>query len=111
MDPSGVATDPSAAMPQKTRFRGRLHQGTFWLSLPAGAVLIVVSTHASSYVAASLYAASVALLFGPSAAYHRGRWRPSIRERMQRADHAMIFVLIAGSYTPIALLALRPTWG
>jgi hemolysin III len=99
------------ALPQKPRFRGRLHQATFWLSLPAGALMIVLSTHASSYVAASLYAASVALLFGTSAAYHRGKWTPPVRARMQRADHAMIFVLIAGSYTPITLLALQPAWG
>ena len=111
MQPAGAATDPSSPMPQKPRFRGRLHQGTFWLSLPAGAVLIVVSTHASSYVAASLYAASMALLFGTSAAYQRGKWTPRVRDRMQRADHAMIFVLIAGSYTPITLLALQPAWG
>ena len=83
----------------------------FWLSLPAGALLIFQAAHTSSYVAASLYAASVAALFGTSAAYHRGKWSPSVRERMQRADHAMIFVLIAGSYTPITLLALRPEWG
>ena len=62
--------------PPKPRFRGRLHQCTFWLSLPAGALLILLSTHASSTVAASLYAASVALLFGTSAAYHRGKWTP-----------------------------------
>jgi hemolysin III len=105
------ATPGVDATPQKPRFRGRLHQCTFWLSIPAGVVLIVASTHASSYVAASLYAASVALLFGTSAAYHRGRWTPRVRDRMQRADHAMIFVLIAGSYTPITLLALQPAWG
>jgi len=98
-------------VPAKPRSRGRLHQCTFWLSLPAGALLVLASTHASSYVAASLYAASVALLFGTSAAYHRGKWTPRIRDRMQRADHAMIFVLIAGSYTPITLLALQPAWG
>lgn len=95
----------------KPRFRGRLHQLTFWLSIPAGAFLIVTATGASGYVAASIYAASLAALFGTSAAYHRGSWRPDIRERWQRADHAMIFVLIAGSYTPITLLALRPGWG
>ncbi len=97
--------------PEKPRWRGRLHQTTFWLSLPAGLVLIIQAANASSVVAASLYAASVAALFGTSAAYHRGQWSPSARARMQRADHAMIFVLIAGSYTPITLLALRPTWG
>src|SRR6476646_3263294 len=101
-DPAGVVA------PQKPRYRGRLHQCTFWLSLPAGALLIVVSSHASSYVAASLYAASMALLFGTSAAYHRGKWTPRVRDRMQRADHAMLFVLIAGSYTPVAVVGV--TW-
>jgi hemolysin III len=106
------ATAPAVAAPaEKPRFRGRLHQCTFWLSLPAGVLLILASRHASSYVAASLYAVSMALLFGTSAAYHRGRWSPRVRERWQRADHAMIFVLIAGSYTPITLLALQPAWG
>ncbi len=95
----------------KPRFRGRLHQFMFFLSIPAGAVLILVAQGASAYVAASLYAASVMALFGTSAAYHRGNWAPKLRERMQQADHAMIFVLIAGSYTPITLLALRPAWG
>ncbi|MGZ4676340.1 MAG: PAQR family membrane homeostasis protein TrhA [Acidimicrobiia bacterium] len=113
MQPTSVAPDSDAveALPAKPRYRGRLHQATFFLSLPAGALLILASRHASSYVAASLYAVSVALLFGTSALYHRGRWSPRIRERMQQADHAMIFVLIAGSYTPITLLALQPAWG
>ena len=97
--------------PVKPRFRGRLHQITFWLTFPAGLVLILLSAHASSYVAASLYTVSMAALFGTSAMYHRGKWTPHIRLRMQKADHAMIFVLIAGSYTPITLLAMRPAWG
>ena len=97
--------------PLKPRFRGRLHQCTFWATLPAGAVLIVMARHASSTVAASVYAASMAILFGTSAAYHRGNWSPKARLRMQKLDHAMIFVLIAGSYTPVTLLALRPAWG
>ena len=53
----------------------------------------------------------MAALFGASAAYHRGRWTPRVRAVMQRLDHAMIFVLIAGTYTPVTLLALRPAWG
>ena len=96
---------------QKPRFRGRLHQATFWSSIPAGAFLIVRSTHASAYVATAIYAASMSILFGTSAAYHRGNWSEKARALMQRLDHAMIFVLIAGSYTPITLLALRPSWG
>lgn len=97
--------------PTKPRFRGRLHQCTFIASIPAGLIVILLARGASGYVAASLYAASVAALFGTSALYHRGKWSPAIRLRMQQADHAMIFVLIAGSYTPITLLALRPAWG
>ncbi len=97
--------------PAKPRHRGRLHQFTFFASIPAGVIIVLLARGATGYVAASLYAASVAALFGTSAAYHRGRWSPAIRLRMQQADHAMIFVLIAGSYTPITLLALRPVWG
>ncbi len=109
-----TATDVNAELelhPAKPRFRGRLHQFTFFASIPAGVIVILLARGASGYVAASLYAASVVALFGTSAAYHRGRWSPAIRLRMQQADHAMIFVLIAGSYTPITLLALRPAWG
>ena len=95
----------------KPRFRGRLHQLTFWFTIPATVVLIVAGRHTSSYVAAALYGASMALLFGTSAAYHRGRWTPRVRSVMQRLDHAMIFVLIAGTYTPLTLLAFRPGWG
>ena len=95
----------------KPRFRGRLHQTVFWLTPAAGVLLLAVSGHASATVAAAIYIASMGLLFGTSAAYHRGNWSPRVKARMQRADHAMIFVLIAGSYTPIALLALRPAWG
>ena len=54
---------------------------------------------------------SLAGLFGVSAIYHTGNWAPHVRARLQRMDHAMIFVLIAGSYTPITLLALQPAWG
>jgi hemolysin III len=105
--------EPGAVIPQfiKPRFRGRLHQLTFWLCIPATVILLVAGRHASSYVAASLYGASMALLFGASAAYHRGNWTPRVRGVMQRLDHAMIFVLIAGTYTPVVLLALRPGWG
>ena len=111
---SDVEVDPTTGEPAelvKPRLRGWLHQIMFFLSIPAGIVLIVLARGASAEVAASLYAASVAALFGTSAAYHRGNWAPNIRRRMQQADHAMIFVLIAGSYTPITLLALRPAWG
>jgi hemolysin III len=71
-----------------------------------GTALICLADGAYERVAASIYAASVALLFGTSAAYHRGTWSARARDRMERLDHSMIFVLIAGTYTPFTLLLL-----
>ena len=90
----------------KPRLRGVLHQGAFSASLATGAVLIALAAGAMAHVAAALYAGSVALLFGTSAAYHRGGWSERARARMERLDHSMIFVLIAGTYTPFTLLLL-----
>jgi hemolysin III len=97
--------------PPKPRWRGRIHQGAFFASIPAGIVLVALSQGAPAHVAAACFALSLAALFGTSALYHRGDWTPRARRVLQRADHAMIFVLIAGSYTPITLLAMRPAWG
>jgi hemolysin III len=93
----------------KPRLRGVLHQAAFGISLVTGTVLICLADGARERFAAAVYAASVALLFGTSAAYHRGRWSPRAHELMARLDHSMIFVLIAGSYTPFALLLLHGT--
>jgi hemolysin III len=90
----------------KPRLRGVLHQGAFSVSLATGSVLVALSGGAMEHVAAAVYAGSVALLFGTSAAYHRGNWSPRARDRMERLDHSMIFVLIAGTYTPFTLLLL-----
>jgi hemolysin III len=62
-------------------------------------------------VGAAIFAVSLIGLFGVSAIYHTGNWAPDVRSRLRRMDHAMIFVLIAGSYTPITRLALPPAWG
>lgn len=91
------------------KLRGRLHQIAFFVSLPAGLALVLAAGTAPARLATAVYALSLAGLFGISAAFHRGRWSPTWRRRMDQADHAMIYVLIAGSYTPVALLALdRP---
>src|ERR1700741_4384105 len=103
----GVA---DAAIP-RPRWRGRLDQVGFVLALPAGAGLIASSRTGAARIAASLFALSLLALFGASATYHVGNWAPAVRARLQRVDHAMIFVLIAGSYTPVTLLALDPAWG
>jgi hemolysin III len=98
-------------MPPKPRWRGRIHLAAFLVSLPAGVALVLLSRGVSAHVAAALFALSLAGLFGVSATYHTGNWAPHVRARLQRMDHTMIFVLIAGSYTPITLLALQPAWG
>src|SRR3954465_10368806 len=95
----------------KPRWRGRIHLAAFVLSIPAGVLLVFLSEGASAHVGAAIFAVSLAGLFGVSAIYHTGNWTPHVRSRLRRMDHAMIFVLIAGSYTPITLLALQPAWG
>jgi hemolysin III len=93
------------------RLRGRLHQIGFVLAVPAGALLIVMSNGVTAHIASTLFVLSLLALFGASGTYHMSHWPPPIKARLQRLDHAMIFVLIAGSYTPVALLALEPAWG
>ena len=90
----------------KPRLRGVLHQAAFAVSLVTGTALVVLAQGARATTAATVYAVSVALLFGTSAAYHRGSWSPPARAVMERLDHSMIFVLIAGTYTPFSLLLL-----
>jgi hemolysin III len=90
----------------KPRLRGVLHQAGFSLSLATGTALIILASGARQTVAAAIYAASVSLLFGTSAAYHRATWSPGRREIMERLDHSMIFILIAGTYTPFSLVVL-----
>ena len=95
----------------KPRFRGRLHQLAFFVSIPAGITLVMLARGVEARVAAAIFAASITGLYGASALYHRGRWSERARLALRRVDHAMIFVLIAGTYTPVVLLALRPAWG
>jgi len=93
----------------KPRLRGVLHEAAFAVSLVTGTALVCLAEGGRARVAALVYALSVALLFGTSAAYHRGPWAGRSREVMKRLDHSMIFVLIAGTYTPFALLLLDGT--
>ncbi len=82
----------------------------FFLSIPAGAALVGVATTPSARVGALVYALSLTGLFGTSAAYHRLARSVKARGLLRRLDHAMIFVLIAGSYTPMCLVALEGAW-
>ena len=101
----------TVADPPTPRLRGRLHQLAFVLSIPAGIVLVALAAGSRARGAAAVFAACFTALYGVSAAYHRGRWSARARRVMKHLDHSMIFVFIAASYTPIALLALRPAGG
>jgi hemolysin III len=92
--------------PPKPRLRGVLHQWSVLVALVLGAVLVASAGTTRAAIGAGVYALGVVGLFGVSALYHRVTWSPAARRRMRRADHSMIFVFIAASYTPIALLVL-----
>lgn len=90
----------------KPRLRGWLHAVTSPAALAAGVVLIVLAPSGSATAAAAAYAITSFVLFTTSAVYHRGHWSPPVENRLKRLDHANIFLLIAGTYTPFAVLAL-----
>jgi hemolysin III len=102
----GAAADAIAAV--KPRLRGVSHEWAFFVSLFLGAGLIVAARTPRATLAVAIYAASLSALLGTSALYHRVEWRrPNARRWMRRLDHSMIFFLIAGTYTPFALLVLH----
>ena len=94
------------AVSVKPRLRGVLHQFAAAGALGAGLVLVAMAPGARSATAAALFAISLVTLFTVSATYHRVTWSPPARAWMRRMDHASIFILIAGTYTPVALLGL-----
>lgn len=91
----------------KPLLRGWLHTGAFVAAIPAGIVLVVVAPGAAARVAAIVYALTLMAQFGVSAAYHRGAWGEVWHARMRLLDHATIFLLIAGTYTPFCAVALH----
>jgi len=93
----------------KPRLRGWLHLVNAPLTLAAGVVLIVLSPTAATRLGSAIYAGSALLLFTVSAVYHRGHWSPRVHAFLMRFDHANIYLLIAGSYTPFTLLLLDGT--
>ncbi|MFD9007060.1 hemolysin III family protein [Streptomyces sp. NPDC059582] len=95
-----------AAAALKPRMRGWLHADVFPLALVGGIVLIAVSRSAAAAAACSVYALSACLLFGTSAVYHRGTWGARGEAVLRRLDHANIFLVIAGTCTPLAVLLL-----
>jgi len=96
--------------PLKPMLRGVSHQVAFFIALIAGAALVVAATGTAAKLGCAIYAVSLANLLGTSALYHRPTWSVAARARMRRLDHSAIFVLIAGTYTPLAL-TLPPETG
>jgi hemolysin III len=105
----GVVDELVAAV--KPKLRGWLHLGTFPVAVAAGIVLVVLADGTRATVASAIYAASAALLFGVSAAYHRGNWSPQAERRLKRLDHSNIFLIIAGTYTPFSVVLLEHDGG
>jgi hemolysin III len=93
---------------KKPTWRGWIHAGTFPIAIALGIVLIVLAHGAPAKISSAVFVASSLLLFGVSALYHRLNWSDRTRKLLKRFDHANIFLLIAGSYTPITVLALPP---
>lgn len=90
----------------KPTWRGWIHTGVLPIVIAGGVVLIVLAEGWVAKTASAIFFASSFLLFGNSALYHRFNWKPKTKLALKRIDHANIFLLIAGSYTPITLLAL-----
>jgi hemolysin III len=89
------------------RLRGLLHAWAFWFALAAAGILIIVAYDGRARIAAVIYGGGLCALFGASATYHRWRGHPRWKPVLRRVDHSTIFVFIAASYTPIALLVLN----
>lgn len=96
---------------ERPTWRGKLHSWAFLASIPAGVLLIVFASGATQRAAAAVYTGTLLAVFGTSAGYHRLAQSYRARRIMQRLDHSMIYLLIAGTYVPICLVALPGSWG
>src|SRR5271169_3390993 len=101
--PTGTPEEPARPKPL---MRGWLHLAAFVATCIAGPILVSEAPTPGATAALVVYVISIALLFGVSAAFHLKHWSPAARRRMRRADHSMIFIAIAGTYTAVAGLAL-----
>ncbi|HEX4057520.1 MAG TPA: hemolysin III family protein [Galbitalea sp.] len=98
-----LATTPAEVKPT---WRGWIHAGTFPVAIALGIILIVLADGVAAKVSSAIFVLSSMLLFGTSALYHRLNWQPRTKTLLRRFDHANIFLLIAGSYTPLTVLCL-----
>ncbi|MEU1783218.1 MULTISPECIES: PAQR family membrane homeostasis protein TrhA [Streptomyces] len=103
-DVTGAAAVVAAATPVKPRLRGWLHAGMFPAVLISGVFLTALADSTRGRIACAVYVLTACLLFGISALYHRGDWSPRAEAVLRRLDHANIFLIIAGTYTPLTML-------
>ena len=102
-------TDATATAGPKPLLRGWLHLGAFPAAIIAGLILVATGPTQTARLTTAVYAAASAALFGVSALYHRTNLTPRATTRLKRLDHANIYLIIAGTYTPVAALALEGT--
>ena len=100
---------PAGVDRPKPRLRGRIHRVAQWVAIPAALVLVAVAPGPIAKLACAVYGLSLVALFAVSSRYHLGTWEEPTHTTWRRADHATIFVLIAGTYTPFCLLVLDGT--
>ncbi|MDA7829948.1 hemolysin III family protein [Gammaproteobacteria bacterium] len=96
---------------KKPLLRGYFHEWMFFISIGACIPLISKSTDSNELIATIVYSIGIFMMFGSSALYHRINWRPKVLKVMRRLDHSSIFIMIAGSFTPICLLVLPDRLG
>ena len=94
----------------KPRLRGVLHEAAFYAALVLGVPLIATAEPGKARLSASVFAAAVIFCFGASALYHRPTWPRGVRSWLARLDHTAIYLLIAGTYTPVCLLVMSAGW-
>ncbi|MFT4234028.1 MAG: hemolysin III family protein, partial [Microbacterium sp.] len=104
LPPTHPVSTPASEV--KPSWRGWIHTAMTPIALALGIILIVLADGTAAKWAAAIYMVSSLLLFGNSALYHRGDWQPKTKLLLKRIDHSNIMLLIAGTYTPIAALAL-----
>ena len=102
-------TDPPVR--RKPRLRGVFHELGFYAAVGLGLPLALTAEPGRARLAAIVFASCVAGCFGASALYHRPTWSPHVRQRLARVDHAGVYLLIAGTYTPFTLITLEGPWG
>ena len=107
--PKGPVTSVITGLP-RPHWRGRIHTYAFFLTVPAAFWLLLWAEQPTGRIGALVFGASLAAVYGVSAAYHRLAHSPKAQHIMRRLDHSMIFLLIAGTYTPVCVVLLPRNW-